>query len=303
MFSNADESCRERFELFTCSLYLPQCIVGDPDLKPCYHTLCLDAHQQCLYWLNQKNNNETAGAGVESGRKWPEALNCQLLFPQADQPRCFYPIPKSNFIADNNNNDDDNDDDDDNREKDGPIDGQSLNLSADHHVPIDLVGGHLEDDEVKWQGDDKTMPVTKKKTKVTKNEAMKWVKLNVGGETMMTTRTTLCDKTRQHSQVLMKMFKCDDDDDDDDVENKEAGLEKFVENGMEQGSINDYMALDRDLAYFRVIVNFLRTGKLIIDPNVSEQGVLQEAQFFNFRPLIRLIRRRMRKRKLEHFAI
>ena len=38
--------------------------------------------------------------------------------------------------------------------------------------------------------------------------------------------------------------------------------------------------IDRSPKYFEPILNYLRTGSLIIDPNVNPEGVLEEAKYF-----------------------
>ena len=50
----------------------------------------------------------------------------------------------------------------------------------------------------------------------------------------------------------------------------------------EQGA---YM-LDRTPKYFEPILHYLRTKELVIDPNVSMDGVLGEARFFGIQSLV-----------------
>ena len=51
--------------------------------------------------------------------------------------------------------------------------------------------------------------------------------------------------------------------------------------------------MDRDPRYFPPILNFLRHGRVIIDTNLSEEGVLEEAEFYNLMSLVTLIKERL----------
>ena len=44
------------------------------------------------------------------------------------------------------------------------------------------------------------------------------------------------------------------------------------------------------------MLNFLRHGKLVLDKNTSEEGVLEEAEFYSITDLIRVLRERILKR-------
>ena len=44
--------------------------------------------------------------------------------------------------------------------------------------------------------------------------------------------------------------------------------------------------IDRSPKYFEPILNYLRTGNLIIDPNVNPEGVLEEAKYFGIDSII-----------------
>jgi uncharacterized protein YjbI with pentapeptide repeats len=83
-----------------------------------------------------------------------------------------------------------------------------------------------------------------------------WVRLNVGGRIFMTTRSTL---THNGNNMLSFMF------------------------GNEWNSATDETGaylIDRSPEYFAPLLNYLRCGRLVLDPGVSAVNVLEEARFF-----------------------
>ena len=104
-----------------------------------------------------------------------------------------------------------------------------------------------------------------------------WIKLNVGGKIFTTTRCTL---TKDPESFLFRL------------------CQEASELDSQKDEIGAYL-IDRDPSYFTPILNYLRHGKLVIDKNVSEEGVLEEAEFFNVKNLIELVKDKIRQRDLK----
>ncbi|KNC50474.1 BTB/POZ domain-containing protein [Thecamonas trahens ATCC 50062] len=90
--------------------------------------------------------------------------------------------------------------------------------------------------------------------------ANSWLRLNVGGQIITTSRTTL---TMDGESVLARMFAPDTE-------------ERFEHARDESGAI----LIDRDPRYFLPLLNYLRTSTVIIDPGTAREGVYEEAVFF-----------------------
>lgn len=103
-----------------------------------------------------------------------------------------------------------------------------------------------------------------------------WIKLNIGGQYFLTTKTTLC----KHEQSFFYRLCQNDDDNSLPTDKDETGA----------------FLIDRDPQYFAPILNYLRHGKLIIDKNLQEEGVLEEAEFYNIQELINILKERIRIR-------
>ncbi|CAG04373.1 unnamed protein product, partial [Tetraodon nigroviridis] len=104
--------------------------------------------------------------------------------------------------------------------------------------------------------------------------ASKWIRLNVGGTYFLTTRQTLC---RDPKSFLYRLSQADPELDSD---KDETGA---------------YL-IDRDPTYFGPVLNYLRHGKLVLNKDLAEEGVLEEAEFYNITSLIKLIKDKIRER-------
>ncbi|XP_076856493.1 BTB/POZ domain-containing protein KCTD5 isoform X4 [Brachyhypopomus gauderio] len=101
----------------------------------------------------------------------------------------------------------------------------------------------------------------------------KWIRLNVGGTVFLTTRQTLL---KEQTSFLYRLCQQQDLHSDTD----ESGA----------------YVIDRDPTYFGPILNYLRHGKLVYNKELAEEGVLEEAEFYNITPLIKLIKERILER-------
>ncbi|XP_055786646.1 BTB/POZ domain-containing protein KCTD5-like [Salvelinus fontinalis] len=112
------------------------------------------------------------------------------------------------------------------------------------------------------------------KPQSTSNGASKWVRLNVGGTYFSTTRQTLC---RDPKSFLYRLSQADPDLDSD------------------KDDTGAYL-IDRDPTYFGPVLNYLRHGKLVLNRDLAEEGVLEEAEFYNITSLIKLLKDKIRER-------
>lgn len=105
----------------------------------------------------------------------------------------------------------------------------------------------------------------------TSTRKKQWVRLNVGGTYFLTTKTTL---SRDPNSFLFRL--CQENSDlISDTDTTGAYL------------------IDRDPLYFGPVLNYLRHGKLVINKDLVEEGVLEEAEFYNITELIRLVKERI----------
>lgn len=111
-----------------------------------------------------------------------------------------------------------------------------------------------------------------------------WVRLNVGGTCFTTTRTTLCCDRNSFFYHLIK--------EDGYLQSQKVRFPftfQFLINPLFQDESGAFL-IDRDPTYFVPILNFLRHGKLIINKDLNEEGVLEEAEFYNITQLIKLLK-------------
>ncbi|XP_060522069.1 BTB/POZ domain-containing protein KCTD5 [Cylas formicarius] len=106
------------------------------------------------------------------------------------------------------------------------------------------------------------------------NGNKQWVKLNVGGTYFLTTKTTL---SRDTNSFLYRLVQEDSD---------------LISDKDETGAF----LIDRDPNYFSPVLNYLRHGKLVINKGLAEEGVLEEAEFYNIAELITLVKERIMHR-------
>lgn len=105
----------------------------------------------------------------------------------------------------------------------------------------------------------------------------KWITLNIGGKYFTTTRVTL---SKAPSSFLHKLSQKSLDPRDMESDRDERGA----------------FLIDRDPLYFQVVLNYLRHGKLIMNKGLVEEGVLEEAEFYNLTDLIRLVKQKISER-------
>eukprot|EP00051_Salpingoeca_urceolata_P034338 m.24674 g.24674 ORF g.24674 m.24674 type:complete len:629 (+) comp7567_c0_seq1:238-2124(+) len=94
--------------------------------------------------------------------------------------------------------------------------------------------------------------------------AADWIRLNVGGTVMATTRQTLC---RDPESALARMF---------------SNTSSWHSHTDHTGAF----LIDRSPEYFEPVLNLLRDGELRIPVGVNAQGVLAEAEYFGLQSLI-----------------
>lgn len=109
-----------------------------------------------------------------------------------------------------------------------------------------------------------------------------WIVLNVGGRMFQTTKSTLISREPESffSRFLSNANSCS-------IEHEENGL--------------IVIKINRSGRYFEIILDYLRHGKLIVDVNLSLEGVLEEAQFYSLANLIEMIKKEKLRRQTSQF--
>jgi hypothetical protein len=105
----------------------------------------------------------------------------------------------------------------------------------------------------------------------------KWITLNIGGKYFTTTRVTL---SKAQNSFLHKLS------------SKSLDPKELESDCDERGA---YL-IDRDPNYFQIVLNYLRHGKLIMTKGLIEEGVLEEAEFYNITDLIKITKQRIFER-------
>ncbi|KAH7707989.1 BTB/POZ domain-containing protein KCTD17 [Aphelenchoides avenae] len=85
-----------------------------------------------------------------------------------------------------------------------------------------------------------------------------WIRINVGGKVFQTSKQTI---SREPGSFLARLA----------GEDQEIPSQKD-----ESGAI----LIDRDPEYFQVILNFLRTGRLVLPANILVEQLMEEADFY-----------------------
>ena len=108
------------------------------------------------------------------------------------------------------------------------------------------------------------------------------VKLNVGGCKFTTTRSTL---TNDPDSMLARMF---------------AHEESVAPAAKDEDGA---FFIDRDGAYFKTILNFLRGGNLIVEPGISLEGLKAEAEYYGLDSLEEKIEEKIKEKMTSEVVV
>lgn len=106
----------------------------------------------------------------------------------------------------------------------------------------------------------------------------RWIKLNVGGKTFLTSTSTLL---KNENSMLARMFSPD--------------IKMNPSNVDEHGA---YL-IDRSPEYFEPILNYLRHGQLIYNTNLNPEGILEEARFFGVDAIVPQLESLIKRRNVQ----
>jgi len=165
---------------------------------------------------------------------------------------------------------------------DTPLEKPETSLDLSEIKLTGKVNGGLNGHTETMKNGEKQIKMTNGDGKMNRSNSLakaEWVRLNIGGKEFVTTKTTLCKNAQSFFYKL-----CQDD--------PSIGLTTDKDE-------NGAYLIDRDPRYFAPILNYLRHGKLIIESNLQEEGVLEEAEFYNIQDLIHLVKDRIKERN-EH---
>ena len=117
-----------------------------------------------------------------------------------------------------------------------------------------------------------------------KEDSDEWINLNVGGRMFQTTKSTLTMREPESyfTRILSNINECT-------IEHDEKGLL--------------IIKINRSGRYFEVIIDYLRHGKLILDVNLTLEGVLEEAIFYSLKNLIDMIKKEITKRQISTIKV
>ncbi|XP_055235985.1 BTB/POZ domain-containing protein KCTD5-like [Gorilla gorilla gorilla] len=99
----------------------------------------------------------------------------------------------------------------------------------------------------------------------------KWLWLNIGGTYFLTTQQMLCQDLKY---FLYSLYQANPDKDETVA----------------------YL-MGRDPTYFGPVLNYLRRGKLVINKDLVEEGVLEKAEFYSITSLIKLVKDKIREQE------
>lgn len=106
-----------------------------------------------------------------------------------------------------------------------------------------------------------------------------WVLLNVGGQYFLTTKTTLT--SSDPCSMFANLF------------SEGPNLAGIVVEKDDHGAY----VFDRDPVYFKPLLNYLRYKEVVLDKNVSAEGVLKEAEYFGIRSVVKELRTIIQEKK------